>query len=162
MPHTWKSLIAVLSEIATQEYERTICCPCCGNRERTPKYGFYMRYNFDEQTLVTIQRFRCDNDQCPRITFSILPHPFMRILRASLCMFQFVLALWESRQSIASIARTTSRTWSRVQRWIRRAADIRSKLETDFSFSVHPCRRPIKEWSVFVRDFSHVCYPGRF
>lgn len=161
MPHTWKSLITHLSEIATQEYDRTIVCPCCGNKERTPKHGFYMRYSFDERTQVRIQRFRCDNDQCPRTTFSVLPHPFMRILRASLCMFQWVLSLWQNRQSVASIARNIGATWSRTQRWIGRALDIQKKLEYDFAFSVPPCLKPVREWSLFVRDFSHACYPVR-
>jgi len=161
MPHAWKSLISILSEIATQKPAQAICCPCCGNRERTTKYGFYERYNFDEQALVSIQRFRCDNDQCPRRTFSVLPHPFLRVLRASLCMFRFILSLWESGQSIALVARKTGQTWPRIQRWISRAEDIRSRLGSDDAFSALPCLKPIQGWTEFVRDFSHACYPGR-
>lgn len=161
MPRTWKLFISILSEIATQKSEQIICCPFCGNREHTTKYGFYMRYNFDDESLVSIQRFRCDNDQCPRRTFSVLPHPFLRILRPSLCMLRFILSLWESHLSIASIARMTGQTWPRIQRWIRRAADIRSRLDSDEAFLPPPCIKPIQEWTLFVRDFSHACYPGR-
>lgn len=161
MPHTWNLLISILSENATKECKQLIRCPCCGNRERIPKYGFYSRYNFDDQTVVPIQRFRCDNTQCPRRTFSILPHPFLRILRASLCMFQFILSLLASGKSIAAIARMTGQTWPRIQRWIRRAADIRSIIQTEDAFSPMPCIRPLREWPLFVRDLSHVCYPGK-
>lgn len=161
MPHTWKSLIAHLSKIATEDHERTICCPCCGNREHTARYGFYKRYNFDDQTLILVQRYRCNNYQCPRRTFSVLPHPFLRILRASLCMFQFVLALLEGGNTIAGIARITGQTWPRIGRWIHRAAHLRAWIRNDDAFSPHPCSRPPREWPGFVRDLSRVCYPGR-
>ena len=83
MPTLWNSLLSFLSEITSENYTTLICCPHCGNRDSYVKYGFYSRYLFDDH-LTKIQRYRCDNDLCPHTTFSILPHAFLRIHRASL------------------------------------------------------------------------------
>ena len=40
--------------------------------------------------LIDIQRYLCKHDHCRR-TFSILPHPFLRISRFSLCLFHELL-----------------------------------------------------------------------
>ena len=66
------------------------------------------------------------------MTFSILPHAFLRIHRASLCMFMYVLARYEHGDSIASIARDTGSNWPRIQRWIKKAREIRDWLGKEY------------------------------
>lgn len=131
MPTPWNSLLYFLSEITRENYNALICCPHCGNRNLYVKYGFYSRYLFDNN-LIKIQRYRCDNDLCPHKTFSILPHAFLRINRASLCMLMHVLELYEQGNKIASIARDTGSNWSRTQRWIKKAREIKDWLSKEY------------------------------
>ena len=110
MPPTWNSLISFLSEITRENSPSIIQCSHCGNRDCFRKWGHYRRYLFDDE-LVNIQRYRCDNDQCPRTTFSILPHAFLPIIRASVCILMYVLRMYELGLCIAQIAQNTGNTW---------------------------------------------------
>ena len=102
MHRPWSSLISFLSEITRKNCDSIVCCTHCGNRHTYVKWGFYSRYLFDDE-LINIQRFRCDNDLCPRKTFSILPHALLPIMRASLCMLMYILKKYEQGNSIAGI-----------------------------------------------------------
>ena len=160
MPHPWNSLLTVLSEITRKNYKSFICCPHCGNRDSHIKYGFYSRYLFDGN-LTNIQRYRCDNDQCPQKTFSILPHAFLRITRASLCMLLHVLKMYEQGNSIASIAKHTGSNWPRIQRWIAKAIAIRDWIRVERN-GILPCLSSQNLWPSFIRDFSWAFYPARY
>lgn len=156
----WLTILTALSEITSKKYTSIICCPSCGNRHCFVRFGFYSRYLFDGE-LTQIQRYRCDNDQCPQSTFSILPHAFLRIARASLCMFMHVLQMYEQGESVAAIARYTDSNWPRIKRWIGKAQEIKNWINTERELS-HPCMSPKNEWSFFIRDFSHFFYPRRY
>ena len=160
MPHLWNSLLTVLSEITNKNYDSLVFCPHCGNRNSFVKYGFYSRYLFDDD-LINIQRYRCDNDVCPQKTFSILPHAFLRIARASLCMFMHVLKMHEQGNTIASIARDTDSNWSRIQRWLAKAIEIRDWISKEYG-KAPPCLSSKKKWAFFMRDFSWAFYPKRY
>jgi len=156
----WFSLISILSEITRKNSAPVICCPHCGNQFTFVKWGFYYRYLFDDE-LMAIQRYRCDNDLCPRKTFSVLPHAFLRIARASLCMLMYILSLYESGQSISGIARRTGNSWPRIKRWIGKASSIRDWIRQEYPAGF-PCMAADRQWTGFIRDFSWAFYPGRY
>lgn len=160
MSPPWSSILNALSEMTSEKYVSIICCPYCGNRYCFVKYGFYSRYLFND-ALTQIQRYRCDNDQCPQRTFSILPRAFLRIARASLCMFMHVLQLYKQGHSIAAIARYTGSNWPRIKRWIDKAQEIKKWIKTEREHSP-PCMLPRNEWPLFTRDFSYAFYPQRY
>ncbi len=129
------------------------------------KYGTYNRYSFNEREYISIQRYRCDNDLCHRKTFSILPHAFLPIVRASLCMFMYVLNIYEQGHSVAEIARLTNSNWPRIQRWITMASKMRQWFQKEYRillWSPCPCLSVHKFWMPFTRDFSWNFYPDRF
>lgn len=159
MSPTWNSLISFLSKITRENSAAVIQCPHCGNRHCYTKWGYYSRYLFDDE-LKDIQRYRCDNDRCPRKTFSILPHAFLPVIRVSLCMLMYVLAKYEQGFCIARIARETGNSWSRVQRWIRKAISIREWLKKEYGQTI-PCCYHAADWFSFTRDFSWAFYPVR-
>jgi len=159
MPHTWKSLITYLSNITKENYDSITCCTHCGNRDSYVKWGFYSRYLFNDE-LIKIQRYRCDNDLCPRKTFSVLPHAFLPIVRASLCMLMYVLELYEKGHLVADIARRTGNEWPRIRRWISKAIVIRDWLRRE-NKGAFPCLSPNTQWNSFTRDFSWAFYPNR-
>lgn len=159
MPHPWKSILTVLSEITRKNSDTFVCCSHCGNRDTFLKWGFYSRYSFDD-SLINIQRYRCNNDLCPCKTFSILPHAFLPLIRASLCMLTYILKMYEQGDTIAGIARHTGNTWQRIQRWINQAIAIREWLQKEY-VGRSPCLLNDRPWSTFTRDFSWAFYPGR-
>lgn len=159
MPHPWKSILTVLSEITRKNSDFLVFCTHCGNRHTFLKWGFYRRYSFDD-SLINIQRYRCNNDLCPCKTFSILPHAFLPIFRISLCMLMYILKLHEQGDTIAGIARHTGNTWQRIQRWISRALPVREWLQNEYG-GLSPCLLNNRSWSTFTRDFSWAFYPAR-
>ncbi len=159
MPATWNLLITALSDITRENLDALVCCPHCGNRHTYIKWGCYSRYLFDDE-IIKIQRYRCDNDLCPRKTFSILPHAFLPIIRASLCMLMYVLQMYEQGERIACIARHTGNTWTRIKRWIEKAISIRDWLRKECNH-VSSCWLKINQWTYFIRDFSWAFYPDR-
>jgi transposase-like protein len=156
----WNSLITVLSEITRENFQSLVCCPHCGNRHTYIKWGFYSRYLFNDE-LINIQRFRCDNDLCPRKTFSILPHALLPITRASLCMLIYVLEKYEQGSNIADIVRLTGSNWPRMQRWIKKALAIRDWFRQEYNGRSSPCLSPVQFWTSFTRNFAWVFYPKR-
>ncbi|MCP4720105.1 MAG: helix-turn-helix domain-containing protein [Desulfobacteraceae bacterium] len=159
MHHPWSSLISVLSEITRKSSCSVVCCTHCGNRHTYVKWGFYRRYLFNDEP-VNIQRYRCDNVLCPRKTFSILPHAFLPITRASLCMLMYILKMYKKGRTIAAIARHTGSKWQKIQRWVARASTIKKWFEQEY-VDTSPCLGPGRQWASFTRDFSWAFYPDQ-
>ena len=159
MHRPWSSLISFLSEITRKNCDSIVCCTHCGNRHTYVKWGFYSRYLFDDE-LINIQRFRCDNDLCPRKTFSILPHALLPIMRASLCMLMYILKMYEQGNSIAGIARHTGSNWTRIQRLIAKAMSIRDWIKQEYDRTC-ACLSASRQWTYFIRDFSWAFYPNQ-
>lgn len=161
MPHPWNSLLSFLSEITSENQDLPIICPCCGNQYLHVRYGFYHRNQFDNGT-IKIQRYLCNNDQCPRKTFSVLPHAFLRIIRPSLCMLMFVLKLYEADgNDIMSISRYTETTWSTIRSWLGKAQELREWITKEYR-GKFPCLSVKTLWTAFNRDLSWTFYPARY
>jgi len=159
MHHPWSSLITVLSKITRESSNSVIFCRLCGNRHSYVKWGSYSRYLFNNE-LINIQRYRCDNDLCPRKTFSILPHAFLPIIRVSLCMLMHILEMYEEGETIASIARYTDSNWPRMQRLIFKALSIRKWIQKEYN-NVFPCLSQNRRWTSFTRDLCWAFYPKK-
>ena len=160
MSHPWSSILTVLSKITRENSDFLVFCPHGGNRHSFVKWGFYSRYSFDD-SLINIQRYRCNNDLCPCKTFSILPHAFLPIIRASLYMLIHILKMYENGKSIAGIARYTGSNWPRIQRWVSKALCIRRWLAQEYG-NAFPSLFQGRQWTSFSRDFSWAFYPKRF
>lgn len=161
MPTTWNLLTFFLSDVTRKNVSSVIQCTCCGNDKNYVKNGNYTRYLFNDGRRK-IQRYRCDNDQCPQKTFSVLPHAFLPVLRASLCMLMHILMMHEKEgRCVAEIARKTGNTWSRIKRWIQKAISIREWLSKE-NIDICTCLSRGDSWSSFTRKFSWAFYPARF
>ncbi len=164
MSPIWFSLITSLTDLAKKNQTPVIACTECGEQERYAKHGTYSRYSIDEQETIKIKRLKCNNDLCPRVTFSILPYPFLRISRASLCMFLQVLLLIEQGESIQAISNFTGKSWPVIQRWVKRGSEIQEWLKKTASHSPWQgeiCRLGSANWHEFIRQFSWHFYPNR-
>lgn len=159
MHHPWNSLITVLSKITRENSDSVVFCTHCGNRHSYVKWGFYRRYLFNDE-LINIQRYRCDNDLCPRKTFSILPHAFLPTIRASVCMLMYILKMYKQGYTVAAIARHTGSNWQKIQRWVVKASVIKKWFTQEYA-DTSPCFAPGRQWTSFTRNFSWTFYPDQ-
>jgi hypothetical protein len=140
-----------------------IKCPECGERIRIWGHGSYERYALAGVDRVVIPRFRCLKPRCRRKTFSILPFPFLRVLRHSFCTLM-VLAMTFSQ------AQKSKSAWARELKLGRRSLDraLAKGKEVMGWFAIEstvagwgrwPPHQPESHWTAFIQAFSHRFYP---
>lgn len=165
MSHPLLSILLYLTEAAKENQTGPVVCHWCNNRVNIIKYGKYQRYGFAGNERIDIQRYLCKHDQCRR-TFSILPHPFLRITRFSLCMFNALIKLLDQQHSAAQIARSLDLSWSTIVLAIEKGRSIMHWLaqeaKTEPVWAPTPCINPSRTWSEFIRMFAMKFYPKRY
>jgi transposase-like protein len=153
-----------LIEIAKKKEAGPVVCTWCNGTSHT-KYGTYLRYAPASSERIDIQRYRCKHDCCRR-TFSILPHPFLRITRYSICLFQALLTLFRQGGAVNPIAKTLGVGWATVTRALAQGELalewIREEAKADPSWSPSPCTDPARHWTHFTRMFAAKFYPKRY
>jgi hypothetical protein len=161
-----REILVFLSSIAKEKQIVEILCPKCGERHRVTKYGFYFRYLFTGGEMTAIQRYCCGNRECPRRTFSILPHPFLPILRVSLCFLITLLDVREKEgRTVTRLAAITGSTWSTIRRMLCTAVAVRQWLSREQEVALwrpSPCLNPQLHWTVYTQAFSWAFFPNRF
>ena len=159
-------MLTVLCQSAKENMTGPVRCPTCHLSGGFVKYGFYERYLFESPERIQVQRYLCKNPNCQTVTFSILPHPFLRYVRLPMC---FLLALMNAYgaegRSIASLAKSLNFSRGRVKRVIKRAGELKSWLfeinKEDMPWS-RPCLSPPGRWTDFLKVFSFAFYPRRY
>jgi len=160
-----KTILREADQIAKQIITAAIFCPECGERYRWVKHGFYRRYLFDGEDQIAVQRYRCCNPDCPRCTFSILPYPFLRIVRLPLCVLMLLLERRENGASIARLSRAVAKGKGVVRRALHKAERIRPWLDSEgvvAAWGPDPELSPKEGWTAFIHDFSRVFYPALY
>jgi hypothetical protein len=162
-PTLWATL-SLLVKIAKEKQTRPVVCSWCNGTSHI-KYGTYRRYGFVSDELITIQRYYCKHDNCRR-TFSILPHPLLRITRYSICLLQTILSLCEQGVPVDRIAQMHRMSWGAAARAMTKAkavlAWIREEAKAEPSWGPTPCGNPTRHWSHFIRMFAAKFYPKRY
>lgn len=165
MPHHLLRIVLDLNEIAKKNQTGPIACHWCNNQDNIIKYGTYQRYEFSGQGRIRIQRFLCKREQCHR-TFSILPHPFLRFTRFSLCLLTVLLQLLDQQVPIAESCRRLGLSRSMAYWAMKKGRDIlqwiEKEVQTEPSWVPSPCIDPAGHWSDFVRMFAMKFYPKRY
>ena len=164
MPHLL-NIVLNLNEIAKENQTGPIACHWCNNQDNIIKYGTYERYEFSGQGRIRIQRFLCKRDRCRR-TFSILPHPFLRLTRFTLCLLSALLQLLDQQVGIAPACRSLGLCRSMAYWAMDKGRDILQwidqEVQTEPSWAPSPCIDPAGYWSDFVRMFAMKFYPKRY
>lgn len=158
------TILAYLAETARKNETGPVACVWCNNGINIIKYGTYERFDFVDES-AKIQRWLCKDDRCGR-TFSIPPHPFLRIVRFSLCVFNELLAMLARQVSIAEIARRLKVGWPAARRAVEKAREVAEwlgrEVRAEARWSPSPCMNPGGCWSYFVRMFAAKFYPKRY
>lgn len=152
-----------INQYNKQEYP--VRCPHCA-ATFIIRYGTYRRAHPEKSRQVAVQRYLCKAPNCPWKTFSVLPYPFLPIIRhfykkLQLCHFFHNV----QKASQAATARQLGVTRGIVKRlglfcrrfipWLnqeREFADWGPAPETNFAAL----------WPDFSRDFSQTFYPKRW
>jgi len=158
-----QSLAAILTHFQIVA-NNNVRCPVCQEQERICKNGHYPRYRFIGNSREMIPRYLCKNPRCPRVSFSILPHPFLPWLRVSLCLLAALGELWTTgHHTIAALARQVNVSWQTMRRWLARALWLRQwrARENDLALAGwRPCADPRRGWTPFTQALSHALRSG--
>lgn len=158
-------ILSLLSNIAKENQTGPVRCQGCYRNTGIIRHGYYLRYLFDSSEMVQIQRYRCCNPDCDCVTFSILPHPFLRYIRLPFCFLLKLLSAHENEgENLSSLARQTGMSRPRVKRAMPLARKIAHWLERIALWpgGGRPCFKPQERWTDFIRAFSWSFFPGRY
>ncbi len=145
--------------------EQKICCPHCAT-SLTIRYGNYQRAHPDKPIQVHIQRYRCKSPECPWMTFSLLPYPFLPVLRHfynTLLLCHMLCNTNKVPQAVSARRMSLSRgTFKRLSAfcckffpWFENEKEIGDwRLDSNADLSC--------SWADFTRCFSQSFYPKRW
>jgi len=149
----------------TGKEEKPICCPYCAS-QLVIRNGTYPRAHPHTDEEVRIQRYLCKMPTCPCVTFSVVPFPFLRVVRHFFATVMYCNILYNvNNLNQAAVVRQLGVTRGVAKRlatfcdrfilWFdheRRFAEWGPAPETP----------PAISWPDFLRDFSHSMYPGKW
>jgi transposase-like protein len=145
--------------------EHLIRCPHCATTLIT-RNGTYLRAHPEENGQVAVQRYLCKSPQCPWKTFSVLPYPFLPIIRHFYrTIFLCHSLCYGQNKSQADTARQLNVTRGVVRRFggfCRRFIPWFNREESFADWGPDPETNQAALWSDFTRDISHAFYPCRW
>lgn len=140
-------------------------CPGCGSSMGHTKHGYYVRYKPGERELVQVPRFKCHNRVCPKVTFSILPFPFLPWVGHRLCFLFGLVDVLKASWSVRRASRDLGLTRGVIRRALRRAVQVWRWFDLErhrSRWGPDPCRRPSLHWTDFTQAFSCAIFPTQF
>jgi hypothetical protein len=161
-----EEILSVLRAIAKVSKQVEIRCPGCGERHRWIRHGHYRRYGIPgHEETIYVPRFLCLNPFCRRVTFSVLPYPFLRWIRFPLCL----LLVWgasheQGRARVSELAARHKSSWAVMRRAIERGGQVWGLMKRDQGhegWGLWPCRAPARYWTAFTQWLWQAIYPAR-
>jgi hypothetical protein len=163
-PFSWMFMVPVRAPKAKKNLQPDIRCPQCNERYRIVRYGRYWRYRYESHERMAVTRYACRNPDCPRRTFSVLPHPYLPLVRMPLCL---LLAVYRQhvaeQQAINHLARKLRHGWNTVRRAVCLAGRILQWCGRELcaqAMPLWPCHKD--RWPAFSRAYSYAFLPGLF
>jgi len=135
-------------------------CSHCGSPV-TIRYGTYPRAHPEQDILIRVKRFLCKSSECPRVTFSVLQHPFLPIVRhfyKTLLLCHIFAAKDQLTQ--AEIARRLGVTRGVARRLQNLVRQVIPWLQQEKKIAIWG-DDPASYWQSFTRDFSQRFYLWR-
>ncbi len=136
-------------------------CSGCGDRYRHARHGTYERFLPDSNETIEVQRYRCQNPDCPCVTFSILPFPCLRYKRQTLATLTRI-ARQAASHSVQVLAQVYGKGWTAMRRLIRAARQVSAFFcfeRSVQSWGPCPCADPRRHWTGFTQALSYVKVP---
>jgi hypothetical protein len=127
--------------------------------------GTYPRFDPERKVEARIQRYRCKVPRCPRVTFSVLPKPFLPIVRHFYQTILYCRSLFaDGGLTQAEGARKLGVTRGVARRLLALAGQVIPWLDREkkiADWGPDPTARQGRFWNEFTRDFSQSFYPWR-
>jgi len=150
---------------ASDKEEQFVRCPHCAT-PLTIRYGRYQRNHPEKPEQVNVQRYLCKSPCCPWKTFSILPYPFLPIVRHFLqTLFFFHCFFNIAKNTQAQTARQLVVTRGVVKRLTRFCDRFTPWFHSEKKIALwgqDPEADHNRFWPDFTRDFSQALYPKRW
>lgn len=163
-PLSWMVMVPVRASKAKENLDPDIRCPQCSELRRIVRHGHYQRYRYESHERMAVARYACRNPDCPRRTFSVLPHSYLPVVRMPLCL---LLALYRQHvaktQAINELARKLRHGWNTIRRAVCLARRILHWCGQEIRAEAMPwwpCHAD--HWPAFSRAFSWAFLPRRF
>jgi len=145
--------------------ELSVRCPHCATT-LVIRYGRYQRAHPKEPVQVDVQRYRCKSPDCPWKTFSILPFPFLPIVRhfqETLFFFQRFFNIDKKTQAhCARKLRVTRGVAKRLASFCDRFIPWFDQEKNIALWGPDPETNQKRFWVDYTRDFSQALYPKRW
>ena len=158
-------ILSIMSNIAKENQTGPIRCRGCYRSTGIVRHGYYERYLFDSNEKIKVQRYLCRNPECGCMTFSILPHPFLRYIRLPLCFLFLLLDIHQSEtNSLSSLARQAGLQRPTAKRAVRLALRLQGWLDGLglWPDGGGPCLSPKRRWTDLNRALSWAFFPNRY
>jgi hypothetical protein len=157
------SCLTILLSDENANSKADIRCPLCGERLRICRYGHYLRYRFEDDGRLAVQRYGCLNPGCPRRTFSIPPHPYLPFCRIPLCLLMAVLINHRvNKHTINRCARYLKCSWHAAKRAFTSALRLINWFLRESSAGAIPLTPCLEHtWPAFTRAYSYAFFPDR-
>ena len=147
----------------SRKQEVPIRCPHCATN-CIISYGSYYRAHPDLPDLQRIPRYRCKSPACSWKTFSVLPQPFLPIVR------HFSGTIRRCMSAIGGLSQAQcTRIFGLSRGVVRRLVVLGTRFLPWFDheskiadWGTDPDTIPIPLWPDFTRDFSQSFYPRRW
>ena len=145
--------------------EQQVCCPHCATTV-TIRYGKYQRAHPEKPIQVDIQRYRCKSPECPWRTFSLLPYPFLPVLRHFYSTVLFCHLLCNTRKLTGSDGAKqlglTRGAFKRLRYFCCKFIVWFDREKIIADWGVVSNIELSRFWPDFTRDFSQSFYPKRW
>jgi hypothetical protein len=145
--------------------EPLIRCPHCAT-SLIIRYGKYQRAHPEEPELADVQRYRCKSPDCPWKTFSILPYPFLPVVRHFLQTLFFFHCFFNIAGNTGAC---TAKQLGAKRGVVKRLASFCKRFNPWFHsekkialWGQDPEADQNLFWTDFTRDFSQALYPKRW
>lgn len=156
-------MISLLEIDNSRKHDPPIRCPHCATN-CIIRYGSYQRAHPKLPDSQRIPRFRCKSPNCSWKTFSVLPQPFIPIVRHFAETIRRCMSAIKE-QSQADCTRILGLSRGVVKRLVVLGAkylpwfDHEKKIA---GWGSDPDTIPLLSWTDFTRDFSQKFYPKRW
>jgi len=163
--HHPSSMHTIFKNTSSGKGEHCVRCPHCATI-LIFRNGTYQRAHPHKKELIKVQRYRCKSPACPWKTFSILPYPFLPIVRhfqQTICFFHFLFNIEKKPQA------DTARQLGVTRGVIKRLDQFCHRFVPWFTMEKYigvwgpdPEAYPERFWMDYTRDFSQALYPKRW
>jgi transposase-like protein len=145
--------------------EHPIRCPHCATT-LICRYGTYLRAHPEQPIQVPVQRYLCKSPYCRWRTFSLLPYPFLPIIRHFYQALLYCHHLYNvKKESQASTGRRLGKERGVIKRlggFCRRFIPWIEQEKVFTEWGPDPTANHGVFWPDFVWDVSQAFYPNRW